>query len=80
MGSILQDLRDLDSAWEHYRRALAIVLKNLGPEHPTVSIIFNNMGQILHDLGDLDWAPVHFQRALAIDEKTYGPDHPKVAI
>lgn len=63
-----------------YERALAILEKVHGPNHPQVATAVNNLGSVLEELGDLVGARAHYERALAIDEATYGPDHPQVAI
>ena len=62
----------------HYERALAIFEEVLGPEHPKVGTLVNNLGGVLQDMGDLEGAREHIERALAIDEAAYGHDHPEV--
>ena len=76
LGSVLQDLGDLDGAGRAFQRALTIDEKAFGPNHPSVAIYVNNLGMVLKDLGDLDGAGKAFQRALTIFEKVLGPDHP----
>jgi tetratricopeptide (TPR) repeat protein len=80
LGTVLQELGDLEGARAHYERALAIDEKVFGLDHPTVAIDVNNLGTVLRELGDLEGAKGHLEKALAIDEKVYGPDHPTVAI
>jgi tetratricopeptide (TPR) repeat protein len=62
-----------------YERALRIVERALGPEHPQVATAVNNLGRVLQDLGDLAGAKACYERALRIDEAAFGPDHPEVA-
>ena len=80
LGSVLQDLGDLEGARAHYERALAIDEAAYGPNHPEVATDVNNLGSVLQGLGDLEGARAHSERALAIDEAAYGQDHPTVAI
>ncbi|HTR14211.1 MAG TPA: tetratricopeptide repeat protein [Roseiarcus sp.] len=60
-------------------RALAIVERAYGLEHPETATSLNNLAAVFRDLGDLAAArPLH-ERALAIREKARGSDHPDVA-
>ena len=63
----------------HYRRALAIREKALGPDHPDVATSLNNLAALSYAQGKYAEAEPHFRRALAIQEKALGPDHPDVA-
>ena len=63
---------------EHYRKALAIREKALGPEHPSVGNTYTNMVSVFKRQGDLDQARQHQGKALAIQEKALGPRHPEV--
>ena len=60
--------------------ALAIDEKALGPDHPDVATILNNLGELLWDKGDYAGAEPLIRQALGIGEKALGPDHPDVAI
>jgi tetratricopeptide (TPR) repeat protein len=62
-----------------YQRSLAIVEKALGPEHPHVAPILNNLAELYRAQGRYIEAEPLYQRALAIDEKALGPDHPDLA-
>ena len=64
-----KDKGDLEGAQRYTERALAIVEKVYGPDHPSVRA-----------KGDLEGAQRYTERALAIDEKVYGPDHPTVTV
>ncbi|MDF2744436.1 MAG: ATP/GTP-binding protein [Actinomycetia bacterium] len=79
LGSVLQDLGDLEGARAQLERALTIGEAALGPDHPDVGIWRNNLGFVLQDLGDLAGARAQFERALTVGEATLGPDHPTVA-
>jgi hypothetical protein len=48
----LRDLGDLAGAKAHFERALAIGEAALGPEHPTVATVANNLGVLLQELGE----------------------------
>jgi tetratricopeptide (TPR) repeat protein len=63
-----------------FRRALAIVERSYGPDHPTVAIRLNTLAELLQATNRLAEAEPLYRRALAIDEQSYGPDHPEVAI
>ena len=62
------------------RRALVIVEKAFGPEHPRVSECLNNLVFIQMDKKQMGEAERLMRRALAIDEKSLGSDHPTLAI
>jgi len=79
VGLYLKHLGQLPEAEGILRRALTIVEKTYGPDHPEVAIYLNNIGTVLRARGDLDGALQNTERALAIDQKVYGPEHPNVA-
>ncbi len=51
----------------------------LGPEHPDVAIILNNLAVLYRAQGKYAEAEPLYKRALAIREEALGPDHPHVA-
>jgi tetratricopeptide (TPR) repeat protein len=53
--------------------------KALGPEHPAVAILLNNLGQVEKAEGRYADAEPPIKRSLAIREKVLGRDHPDVA-
>ena len=57
----------------HSQRALAILEKALGPEHPDVATSLNNLALLYYGQGRYADAEPHFQRALAILEKATRP-------
>ncbi len=63
-----------------YRRALAILEKALGPEHPIVATSLNSLAELYRDQSQYAKAEPLYQRALAIREKALGPEHPDVAM
>jgi tetratricopeptide (TPR) repeat protein len=62
-----------------YKRALTILEKALGPEHPDVATSLNNLAGLCRILGNYTEAERHYQRALTVWEKALGPEHPNVA-
>jgi len=80
LGYHADSLALLKEARSDYEKSLKLWQDALGPEHPSVATVINNLGQILQAQGDLAGALEYTRRALQIDEKVYGPDHPKVAI
>jgi tetratricopeptide (TPR) repeat protein len=71
--------RKLEPAMQHYRRALAIWEKTLGPDHPNVGTVRYYMGQVALAQGQVDEAVTQFGRTLAIWEKALGKDHPSLS-
>src|SRR6266487_2425146 len=62
-----------------YKRALAIVEKQLGPEHPDTATSLNNLALLYDAQGKYKQAKRLYKRALAIVEKQLGPEHPNTA-
>jgi hypothetical protein len=52
-----------------YRRALTIWEKSLGPDHPNVAILLNNLALLLRDTNRSAEAEPFSRRAQAIQEK-----------
>ncbi|HLM43603.1 MAG TPA: tetratricopeptide repeat protein, partial [Myxococcaceae bacterium] len=69
-----------EQALPHYTRALALMEKARGPEHPDVAISLNNLGNVSRDMGRHEQALRYHTRALAVREKALGPEHAKVAM
>ncbi len=80
LGLAYDSKGDYDRAIEYFKKALAIDLKKLGPEHPSVAGNYNSLGSAYQRKGDYDRAIEYYQKALAIDLKKLGPEHPNVAI
>ncbi len=62
-----------------FRRALTIVEKALGPEHPNVATGLNNLASLYADQGKYAEADPLYQRALIVLTRAVGPEHPDVA-
>ncbi len=65
---------DYDQAITYYEKALASILKTLGPEHPHVATTWNNLGEAWAAKGDYDQAITYFEKALKV-YKQFGLDH-----
>ncbi len=59
--------------WKLYHRALAIVEKTLGPEHPQTTITLNNLATFYYTQRRYAEAESLYLRSLAISEQTLGP-------
>jgi Tfp pilus assembly protein PilF len=64
------------SSEQLYRQALAIKEDLLGPDHPEVALVANNLGTLLQQQHRAAEAADLFRRALAIAEHSYPPGHP----
>jgi tetratricopeptide (TPR) repeat protein len=52
LGLVLWSLGDIAGTRTHYERALEIAEAALGPNHPDMGVVRNNLGRVLQDLGD----------------------------
>lgn len=77
-GSVLLAVRRRDDALLRYQQALPLFEGELGPEHPRVAGVLNNIGLLLLELDRPDVALDYIRRSLAIRESALGPDHPEV--
>src|SRR5215467_11538142 len=75
----LYNQRRYSEAMPLAQRALAIQEKALGPNHPSVANLLNNLAFIYVNQGRYAEAEPLYKRSLAIREKALGPDHPDVA-
>src|SRR6266511_47528 len=76
------DLRNsgrYDEALPHFERALEILERRLGPDHPDVSQAISGLATLHYYKGEYSKAEPLYQRALAIRKKSLGPEHPDVA-
>jgi tetratricopeptide (TPR) repeat protein len=62
----------------YLRRAVSILEAGLGPDHPDVAAVTNNVANSV-----MNWDPAEAQRlrrrALSVQERSLGTDHPEVA-
>src|SRR2546427_3277759 len=61
------------------KKALEVVQKNVGPDHPSVATSLNNLAELYRAQGQYAQAEPLYKRSLAIREKALGPKHPDVA-
>ena len=62
------------------RRALAIIEKAFGPDHPNVATAANNLAHAISLQERLQEAEPLYRRSLAIREARFGADNPSVAV
>ena len=58
---------------------MAIELKTLGGEHPSVATSYSNIGSTFGNKGEYDKALEYYEKCLAIELRTLGGEHPSVA-
>jgi eukaryotic-like serine/threonine-protein kinase len=80
LGMAYGEHDEYQKAVDHYRRALAVLEKSLGPWHPSVATTLNNLGFDLRLLGRREEAASAFKRALEVRERALGPNHVEVAV
>ncbi len=66
---------EFGKAADNWNAALAIYRKVYGNDHPTVSVMLNNLGRAELMADHLDAAGQAFERALEIDRRTLSADH-----
>jgi tetratricopeptide (TPR) repeat protein len=79
LGLVLYAQAEHGEAEAVFKRALAIDVEALGPDHPDVARDLNNLAGIYEDQLKYEEAEPMYERALTIDEKALGPDDPRVA-
>jgi CHAT domain-containing protein/Flp pilus assembly protein TadD len=62
-----------------YKRSLAIWEKTLGPDHPDLATLLDNLAALYDNQGRYADAEPLYKRSLVIHEKALGPDHPDLA-
>ncbi|MEM7160470.1 MAG: serine/threonine-protein kinase [Myxococcota bacterium] len=67
-----------ETALAHLDEARTELERTLGPDHPDVARIFNNLGSIAQALGRLADARRYLERALELKRSRLGPDHPEI--
>jgi len=78
-GTASYQAGDNETAIAAFERALQILERRLGKNHPDVATALNNLALLHYSRGNYDAAEPLYQRSLAIDEHTLGIDHPGVA-
>lgn len=75
LASTLGSMGRHEEALVHRERALEILRRELGPEHPKLAQTLTNLGIELKYLGRYEEALEHQQEALDIFRSSLGPDH-----
>jgi tetratricopeptide (TPR) repeat protein/tRNA A-37 threonylcarbamoyl transferase component Bud32 len=78
-GALLTVGGDYAGGLLQFERALALVERQLGPDHMRAADLRFNIAATHHFLGDYDPAERDFRAALDVYTKLMGPDHPEVA-
>ena len=63
---------DYDKALEFYGKAMAISVKTLGDNHPSVATTYNNIGNTYYKMDNVEQALDFYGKALAIYRSTFG--------
>ncbi|HET6628392.1 MAG TPA: CHAT domain-containing tetratricopeptide repeat protein [Woeseiaceae bacterium] len=79
LGPLFQELGQYSAARDHYRRALALFLETLGPDHVQVAMTENNLATLLAKTGDYGAASELYRKSLAVLERQLGAEHPLIA-
>ncbi len=80
LGNLEHTAGNYDQARSYYEAALAVRLRELGPDHPDVAMSLSNLGNVLVSTGHFTKALELHRRALALKEKAPGKDHPSYAL
>jgi Tetratricopeptide repeat len=76
LALLLDKLGDRAAARHLYERALAILVKTLGTEHPETNLVRGNLSHVLLLIGTPTEARAMGETALAALDKFLGRDHP----
>ena len=72
--------RQYGEARRDLEAALALATERLGPDHPALAHIFQDLAEVAQAEGRPDEALAYNRRALTTTEANLGPDHPSVAL
>jgi serine/threonine protein kinase len=80
LGNVLSDIPEkFGEAEQAYLRALEILRRTKGPEHPEVATVHNNLGALYLKTQDWQAAERSFGQAAVLRAKSYGEEHPDTA-
>jgi len=79
LGELERMAGNYAEARRYHEAALAVRLRQLGPDHPYVGGSLCSIGNAMRESGDSRQALAIHRRALAVLEKSAGPDHPRYA-
>ena len=80
LGTVSQELGDLEQAQKYLKSAIQKSESHYGPDHSDIGRDANILALILQEQGNFDEALAQFRRALRIDIQTFGMNHPEVAL
>jgi tetratricopeptide (TPR) repeat protein len=80
IGEVHRNKAEYDKALENYQKSLAIKLKQLGPDHPSVATSYHNIAFVYKAKKDLPKAKEYWEKAHAIFLKKLGPNHPNTKL
>jgi len=79
LGMVFKYSGRFDEGLELYQRALRILERAGGTEHPDVAAIYHNLGGLEHARRNYAEAEPYARRSVELRRLTLGPDHPAVA-
>jgi tetratricopeptide (TPR) repeat protein len=79
LGATYYYLWEPQLALRQYERALLLRQGQLGPDHPDVAILLNQLGMLYDGMGQYAKAESYYLRSLKIEEEKLGRDDPSVA-
>jgi tetratricopeptide (TPR) repeat protein len=80
LSSATAELGKVDESTAQMKRALAILERAYGPQHPMIATLLGNLGKNLAMSGRFDEAMAAYDRAMAIVKAVHGPKHAQVAV
>ncbi len=78
-GAVLQAKGEHVDALARYRRALELLERARGPEHPELVAALIDLADAMRELNQIREARPHYERAVAVAEISLGPTHPTTA-
>ena len=72
LGNLSKKTRQLEKGISYFERALEMICKVLGFEHPKVAPILNNLGVIYMEMGFFAKSKSFFMQAIEIQKKNFG--------
>lgn len=80
LGIVLEELGRYDEAIAHHERALGILERLLGEQHPHTARLRDNLGTAQLRAGKIEDAVANFRMALDVRQTIHGSTHPSVAL
>jgi nephrocystin-3 len=80
LAALFEKTGQIDQSIESNERALSIMEKTVGKNHPAISNIYQGLGTAYYAAKDYESAISCFQSALKVVEKTFGPRTPPVQL